>query len=90
MVSPLGNSVATSWDALLAGRSGIGPITRFDTAGFPATIVGGVRDFDPSQFMPAKEARRMDLFMQYGVAAGVQAIADSHLQVTDANRGRIG
>jgi 3-oxoacyl-[acyl-carrier-protein] synthase II len=90
MVSPLGNSVATSWDALLAGRSGIGPITRFDTAGFPATIVGGVRDFDPSQFMPAKEARRMDLFMQYGVAAGVQAIADSHLEVTDANRGRIG
>ncbi len=90
MVSPLGNSVADSWTACLAGKSGIGPITRFDATGFPANFAGSVPDFDASKFMPAKEARRMDLFMQYGVAAGVQAIADSGLQVTDANRARIG
>jgi 3-oxoacyl-[acyl-carrier-protein] synthase II len=90
MVSPLGNSVADSWNACLAGRSGIGPITRFDTTGFPVTFAGGVPDFDASRFMAAKEARRMDLFMQYGVAAGVQAIADSGLEITDVNRARTG
>ena len=90
MLSPLGNTVAESWSAALAGKSGIGPITRFDTTGFPSTIAGSIRDFDVTQYMPAKEARRMDLFMQYGVAAGVQAIADSGLEVTDANRARIG
>jgi 3-oxoacyl-[acyl-carrier-protein] synthase II len=90
MVSPLGTTVADSWAGALAGRSGIGPITRFDTTGFPCTIAGSVPDFDASKYMPAKEARRMDLFMQYGVAAGVQAIAHSGLEVTDANRARVG
>jgi len=90
MLSPLGNTVADSWSAALAGKSGIGPITRFDTTGFPSTIAGSIRDFDVTLYMPAKEARRMDLFMQFGVAAGVQAIADSGLEVTDANRARIG
>ncbi len=90
MLSPLGNSVADSWTACLAGKSGIGPITRFDTTGFPANFAGSVPDFDASKFMPAKEARRMDLFVQYGVAAGVQAIGDSGIEVTGANRARIG
>jgi 3-oxoacyl-[acyl-carrier-protein] synthase II len=90
MISPLGTTVADSWAGALAGRSGIGPITRFDTTGFPCRIAGGVPDFDASKYMPAKEARRMDLFMQYGVAAGVQAIADGGLEVTDANRARVG
>ncbi|MGQ0384456.1 MAG: beta-ketoacyl-ACP synthase II [Gammaproteobacteria bacterium] len=90
MVSPLGGTVADSWSAALAGRSGIGPITRFDVSAFPCTIAGSVRDFDAGKYMPAKEARRMDPFMQYGVAAGVQAIADAGLAVTDANRARIG
>ena len=90
MVSPLGSCVADSWAGALAGRSGVGPITRFDTTGFPLKFAGGVRDFDATKFMPAKEARRMDLFMQYGVAAGVQAIGASGLEVTDANRARIG
>jgi 3-oxoacyl-[acyl-carrier-protein] synthase II len=90
MLSPLGNTVADSWSAALAGRSGIGPITRFDVTAFPCTIAGSIPDFDVSKYMPAKEARRMDLFMQYGVAAGVQAIADSGIEVTDANRARIG
>jgi len=90
MLSPLGNTVADGWSAALAGRSGIGPITRFDVTSFPCTIAGSIPDFDVSKYMPAKEARRMDLFMQYGVAAGVQAIADAGLEVTDANRSRIG
>jgi 3-oxoacyl-[acyl-carrier-protein] synthase II len=90
MITPLGNTVADSWSAALAGRSGIGPITRFDTSGFPCAIAGSVREFDVSKYMPPKEARRMDPFMQYGVAAGVQAIADAGLEVTDANRARIG
>ncbi len=90
MITPLGTTVADSWAGALAGRSGIGPITRFDTTGFPCTIAGSVPDFDASKYMPAKEARRMDLFMQYGVAAGVQAIAHSGLEVTDANRARVG
>jgi len=90
MVSPLGNTVAESWAGALAGKSGIGPITRFDTTGYPCRIAGSVPDFDASKYMPAKEARRMDLFMQYGVAAGVQAIADAGLEITDANRARIG
>jgi 3-oxoacyl-[acyl-carrier-protein] synthase II len=90
MISPLGATVADSWAGALAGRSGIGPITRFDTSGFPCTIAGGVPHFDAAKYMTAKEARRMDLFMQYGVAAGVQAIADAGLEVTDANRARVG
>ena len=90
MVSPLGNTVEGSWAGALAGKSGIGPITRFDTTGFPCTIAGSIPDFDVTKYMPAKEARRMDLFMQYGVAAGVQAIADCGLEITDANRARVG
>ncbi len=90
MITPLGNTVADSWAGALAGKSGIGPITRFDTTGFPCTIAGSLRDFDVTKYLPAKEARRMDLFMHYGVAAGVQALADSGIQVTDANRSRIG
>ncbi len=90
MVSPLGNTVAESWTGALAGKSGIGRITRFDTTGFPCTFAGSIPDFDASKYMPAKEARRMDLFMQYGVAAGAQAIADGGLEITDTNRARIG
>jgi 3-oxoacyl-[acyl-carrier-protein] synthase II len=90
MLTPLGNTVADSWSAALAGKSGIGPITRFDTTGFPCTIAGSIRDFEVTKYMAAKEARRMDLFMQYGVAAGAQAIADSGLEITDANRARTG
>ena len=90
MLTPLGNTFADSWASALAGKSGIGPIARFDTTGFPCMIAGSIRDFDVAKYMPAKEARRMDLFMQYGVAAGVQSIADSGLAVTEANRARIG
>ncbi len=90
MVAPLGTTVAECWAGALSGKSGIGPIERFDTAGFPCTIAGSVPGFEVATYMPAKEARRMDLFMQYGVAAGVQAIADAGLEITDANRARVG
>ncbi len=90
LLSPLGNSVATSWDGIVAGRSGIGMITRFDTSAFPARIFGTIKDFKPEEYLPPKEARRVDPFMQYGVAAGVQAIRDSGLAIDDGNRERIG
>ncbi|MGB3427829.1 MAG: beta-ketoacyl-ACP synthase II [Burkholderiaceae bacterium] len=90
VVSPVGNDVPSSWEALLAGRSGIGPITRFDASGLGCRIAGEVRNFDLGAYMSPKEARRMDTFIHYGIAASVQAIKDSGIEVTDANRDRIG
>ena len=90
LVSPVGNDVATSWEAMLAGRSGIDRITRFDTKGLQCRIAGEVKGFDPAQHMPAKEARRLDTFIHYGVAASAQAIKDSGLDISDENRERIG
>ena len=89
-VSPVGNDVPSSWEALLAGRSGIGPITRFDASGLGCRIAGEVRNFDLGAYISPKEARRMDTFIHYGIAASVQAIKDSGIEVTDANRDRIG
>ena len=89
-VSPVGNDVASSWDALLAGRSGIGPITRFDASGLGCRIAGEVKNFDLAAYISPKEARRMDTFIHYGIAASVQAIRDSGIEVSDANRERIG
>jgi 3-oxoacyl-[acyl-carrier-protein] synthase II len=88
IVSPVGSTVASAWDAVLRGESGIGPITRFDVSVFPARFGGQVRDFDVAQYIPPKEARRMDEFMHYGVAAGVQAVTDSGIDFskTDAQR----
>ncbi|WP_285764894.1 beta-ketoacyl-ACP synthase II [Biformimicrobium ophioploci] len=90
LVSPLGNSVADSWQGILQGKSGAAPITAFDASGFSTTFAATVKDFDPSQFMPLKEARKMDPFIRYGLAAGIQAMEDSGLEVTDANAPRIG
>jgi len=88
IVSPVGSTIASAWDAVLRGESGIGPITRFDVSAFPARFGGQVRDFDVAQYIPPKEARRMDEFMHYGVAAGVQAVTDSGIDFskTDAQR----
>ncbi|HEX4376318.1 MAG TPA: beta-ketoacyl-ACP synthase II [Steroidobacteraceae bacterium] len=77
LVSPVGGNVADSWAAVLRGESGIGPITRFDVSSFPTRFGGAVRDFKVEDYMSAKEARRMDDFMHYGIAAGVQAMADA-------------
>jgi 3-oxoacyl-[acyl-carrier-protein] synthase II len=90
IVSPVGNDVATAWGNLTAGRSGITRITRFDASTFRTQIAGEVKDFDIGAYIPAKEARRMDTFIHYGLAASVQAIKDSGLDLNDANRERIG
>ena len=90
IVSPVGNDVATAWANILAGRSGIQPIARFDTTNFPTHFGGEVRNLPLEEFMTPKDARRMDAFMQYGVVAGIQAMRDSGLEVTEANADRIG
>lgn len=90
MITPLGASLESSWDGLLAGKSGIGPITSFDTEGYPVRFGGTVPEFDISEYLSPKEARRMDGFIQYGLVTGIQAMADAGLEVTDENRHRIG
>lgn len=90
LVSPVGNSVPEAWDNLVAGKSGIGPITRFDASAFSARIAGEVKGFDVSAYLSAKEARRMDVFIHFGMAAGIQAFRDSGLQVSAENADRIG
>jgi prepilin-type processing-associated H-X9-DG protein len=90
IVSPVGNTVDQAWANILAGKSGISRITRFDPTAFSAQIAGEVRGFDVTEYISAKEARRMDLFIHYGLAAGVQAIKDSGIVVTPENAERIG
>lgn len=90
IVSPVGNSIDEAWSALLAGRSGIARITRFDASAFASQIAGEVRNFDVSKYLSAKDARRMDTFIHFGLAASIEAIRDSGLEVTEANRERIG
>ncbi|MBP6647345.1 MAG: beta-ketoacyl-ACP synthase II, partial [Hylemonella sp.] len=84
MVSPVGNTVAESWANVLAGKSGIGPITQFDASTFSCRIAGEVRNFNIVDYMPEKEARHMDRFIHLGFAAACQAVADSGLKVGDA------
>ena len=90
IVCPLGSTVSDAWAAVLRGESGIGPITRFDPAAFPVRFGGAVRDFDLAAYLPPKEARRMDPFMHYGIAAGVQAVADSGADFEKLDRDRCG
>ncbi|MFN3236632.1 MAG: beta-ketoacyl-ACP synthase II [Pseudomonadales bacterium] len=90
MLSPLGASLEESWQGLIAGKSGIGPIESFDTEGFPVRFGGAVPEFDLEQYISKKEARRMDGFIQFGLVSGMQAMQDAGLEVTDENRHRIG
>ncbi len=90
VVSPVGIGVQAAWSDLIAGKSGITRITKFDTSSFSSQIAGEVKGFDVSQYLPAKEARRMDTFIQYGMAAGIEAIRDSGIVVTEENAERIG
>ncbi|SMF30648.1 3-oxoacyl-[acyl-carrier-protein] synthase II [Alteromonadaceae bacterium Bs31] len=90
MVTSVGHTVDASWEAILAGRSGVRPITSFDVSAFSTQISASVQDFDLSPYMGEKEARKLDAFIQYGMAAGVQAVEDSGLEVTDENAARIG
>ena len=90
IVSPLGNSVAEAWEKALAGTPGISRITRFDPARLASQMAGEVKGFDVTPYMSAKEARRMDIFIHYGMAAGLQAWRDAALQVTPDNAERVG
>ena len=90
IVSPVGNDVPGAWASIVAGRSGIGPVERFDTSTFPTHFGGEIRQLDLAPYITTKDARRMDAFMQYGVVAGMQAMRDSGLVVTEANSDRIG
>ncbi len=90
IVSPVGSSVPSAWDAVLRGESGIGPVTRFDVSAFPARFGGQVKDFDVGQYIAPKEARRMDDFMHYGVAAGMQAVTDSGIDFGKSDPTRCG
>jgi 3-oxoacyl-[acyl-carrier-protein] synthase II len=90
LITAVGNDVESSWSALLEGRSGAGPITRFDATAFDARIAAEVKGFDPGAFMEKKEARRMDLYSQYAVAAAEMALRDSGLELEKEDRERIG
>jgi len=91
ILSPIGIGVNENWQSIVAGRGGITQITQFDATGYPSTIAGEVKNFDPTQFgISEKEARRMDRFIQLGMAASIEAIKDSGLQVTEENAERIG
>ncbi len=90
VISPVGNTVPEAWDNILAGKSGICAITRFDATAFKSRVAGEVKGFDVGAYLSPKEARRMDTFIHYGMAAGIQAIRDSGLVVTPENAERIG
>ena len=90
-ISPVGNDVETAWQNLLAGKSGIGRITKFDASDVSCQIAGEVKDFDISQYLPAKEARRMDSFIHYGIAGALQAIKDARLdEFAELDKDRVG
>ena len=89
-VTPLGNNVKDTWDAILAGKSGIAPLTGFDTSSFAVTFGGEIKGFNIEDYISAKEAKKMDPFIHYGLAAGTQALLDSGLEVTEENAFRIG
>ena len=89
-ISPVGNTVAEAWQNIVAGKSGIVPISRFDASTFKARIAGEVKGFDVGAYLSPKEARRMDIFIHFGMAAGIQAFRDSGIEITAENSERIG
>ncbi|MGV7167085.1 beta-ketoacyl-ACP synthase II [Xanthomonas citri] len=90
MVSPLGNDLATSWDGIVHGRSGIGPITQIDASQFTTKIAGEIKNFDPTLFVSAKDVKKMDSFIHYGVGASFMALDDSGLEIDESNAERVG
>ncbi|WP_115527250.1 MULTISPECIES: beta-ketoacyl-ACP synthase II [Xanthomonas] len=90
MVSPLGNDLASSWDGIIHGRSGIGPITQIDASQFTTKIAGEIKNFDPTLFVSAKDVKKMDSFIHYGVGASFMALDDSGLVIDESNAERVG
>ncbi|WP_369976552.1 beta-ketoacyl-ACP synthase II [Xanthomonas bundabergensis] len=90
LVSPLGNDLASSWEGIVNGRSGIGPITQIDASQFTTKIAGEIKDFDPTKFVSIKDAKKMDSFIHYGVGASFMALDDSGLVIDESNAERIG
>lgn len=90
IVSPVGNTISEAWDAIVHGRSGIAPVSSFDATTFATRIAGEVRNFDPSAFVSPKDAKKMDPFIHYGVAAASMALDDSGLQIDEHNAERVG
>jgi len=90
MVSPVGNTVDSNWSAITSGKSGIAPIEHFDVSAYTTQFGGGIRDFDPSVHIPPKDARKMDIFIQYGLYAGIEAVEDAGLRVTAETAPRVG
>ncbi len=90
IISPIGNSVTDAWRNAVAGVSGIRPITHFDTSDFSVRFAGTVQGFDAERYFLSKDIKKMDLFMQYGIAAGIQAVEDAGLEITEHNAERIG
>lgn len=89
-ISPIGNTIAEAWEAALAGKSGIADITRFDASQFSTRFAGEVKNFNVEDYLPGKEGRHMDTFIHFGMAAGIQALQDSGIEVTEQNADRIG
>ncbi|WJG07741.1 beta-ketoacyl-ACP synthase II [Aliiglaciecola sp. LCG003] len=90
MLTPLGSDTRTTWEGILSGKSGIGPITSFDASEFTTHFAGEIPNFDVESYIPKKETKKMDRFIQLGIAAGKQALADSKLEITEQNAGRVG
>ena len=90
MLTPVGNTVEESWNNIIAGKSGIAPITAFDASQFSARISGSVKDFDATLYLPPKDLKKMDTFIHFGIAAGIQAMDDAGIEVTEENAERIG
>ncbi len=89
-VTPVGIGVAETWQSLVEGRSGIGPVTRFDATGFPSRVAGEVDGFDPADYVSKKDVKKMDTFIHYAIAAGKMAVDDSGLEITEENAERVG
>ena len=90
LVTPVGNTVTDTWQNIVAGVSGVAPITYFDTSDFSVRIGGSIKDFRPEDYIPKKDVKKMDPFIHYGIAAGMQAFTDSGLEITEENGHRIG
>lgn len=90
LLAPVGNNVEESWKNIVAGKSGIAPITAFDASQFSTRISGSVKNFDAGEYLSFKDIKKMDTFIHFGIAAGIQALEDSGVEVTDANAERIG